>query len=285
MGINLKKELDQSKEQQLERSVNERDSVQEVKLLLAGEDQEDKRILRNLGSNSTVMQLENFKGDNIQWENLEKEYGQVFTIDQIKQLAVDYRLRFLNSNHFVGDMDREVTAKIKEFSKATGVKLDDSTLRYNFYILSVPSSFSLTTVRATRFEEWKERRRLAALDPVLFYKIDDTHYRLIHQWGKEFTTWRRILGYRWRNHNTYRTTNFFFLVPTFSLLMALIFPGAIWNNPILTPFWILLASAFSAWVLNIKVIKENGHFSEGTTEYHENFFTPTNWNSTEKLVG
>ena len=180
-------------------------------------------------------------------------------------------------------MDREVTAKIKEFSKATGVKLDDSTLQYNFYILSAPSSFSLTTVRATRFEEWKERRRLAALDPVLFYKIDNTHYRLIHQWGKDFSAWRRILGYRWLNQHTYRLTNFFFAIPVVSLLFSLLLPVAVWYRPLLTTFGVLFISAFSAWLLNLMVVKEGGIFE--STSYNENFFTPQNWNSTEKLVG
>ena len=285
MGINLHKELQGSKEDQLKKSTIERDSVQEVKLLLAGEDLEDQRILRHLGSNSTVMQLENFTGDNIEWEQLEKEYGQVFTIDQIEKLAIDYRLRFLNSNSFIGDMDRQVTAKIKEFSKETNTSLDEQTLRKKFYILSVPSSFSLQKVKATRFDEWKERRRLAALDPVLFYQIDETHYRLIHQWGKEFTAWRRLLGYRWRNQNTFRTTTFFFLLPILAMGIGIVFPGAIWLHPFLTSFLLLVVAGLFAWIGNLYVLKEGGTFSEDTTKYQDKFFTPNNWNSTVELQG
>lgn len=285
MGINLKDELDHDKKSKLQKSTGERKAVEEVKLLLAGEDQEDNRILAHLGSNSTIMQLQNFTGDNIKWENLEKEYGKVYTVDQIKQLAIDYRLRFLNSNYFIGDMDREVTAKIKEFAKETSTSLDEHTLHTRFFILTVPSSFALETVRAKRFEEWAERRRRARLDPVLFYKIDDQHYRLIHQWGEEFTMWRRFLGYRWKNRWNFRMTNFFMLLPVWSFIITLIWPTALLTSPILSPFLVFAAAWITAWICNIYVLEEGGHLSEDTTRYNEHFFTPTNWNSTKKLVG
>ncbi len=285
MGINLQDELNKDKALKLQKSVDERSSVDEVKKILAGEDQEDARILRHLGQNSTVMQLENFTGENIEWENLEKEYGKVFSISQIKQLAIDYRLRFLNSNYFVGDMDVQVTAKIKEFAKETKTNLDEHTLRTRFFILTVPTSFRLERVKAKRFEEWKERRRQARLDPVLFYKIDDEHYRLIHQWGEEFTLWRRILGYRWLNHRTFRLTNFFTLLPVWALILSTISPNWLVKSPVSEMVTVVLFSWISAWISNLYVVKEGGTLSEDTTLYNEDFFTPNNWNSSEKLVG
>lgn len=284
MGINLKDELDRDKKSKLRKSTEERQAVEEVKLLLAGEDQEDNRILRHLGSNSTVMQLQNFTGENIEWENLEKQYGQVFTSEQIRQLAIDYRLRFLNSNYFIGDMDREVTAKIKEFAKVTNTSLDEHTLQTRFFILTIPSSFRLEKVKAKRFEEWKERRRQARLDPVLFYKIDNEHYRLIHQWGKEFTIWRRWLGFRWENRWTFRMSNFFMLVPVSAFIISFLFPTAIITSPIESTFLMLALAWLTAWVCNLHVIKEGGTLGEGKTQYHMDFFTPQNWNSKEKLV-
>lgn len=285
MGINLKDELDRDKKSKLQKSTNERQAVDEVKLLLAGDDQEDNRILANLGSNSTVMQLQNFTGGNIEWENLEKEYGKVFTSDQIRQLAIDYRLRFLNSNYFIGDMDKEVTAKIKEFAKETNTGLDDHTLRTRFFVLTVPASFRLESVKAQRFEEWKERRRQAKLDPVLFYRIDQNHYRLIHQWGKEFTIWRRFLGYRWQNRWNFRMTNFFLLLPIFAAVTSIIAPTLIVTSPVIATLLMFVGAWISAWAGNIYVIKEGGTLSEDRTVYNEDFFTPQNWNSTKKLVG
>ena len=44
------------------------------------------------------------------------------------------------------------------------------------------------------------------LDPVLFYKIDDQHYRLIHKWGNDFTVLRRIKGYVYDNVDNYSRT-------------------------------------------------------------------------------
>jgi hypothetical protein len=285
MKVDLKKELKKEKDTFLSVSKEQQDSVKTVKLLLAGEDQEDHRILTHLGANSTVMQLENIRNDNLQLEKLDQEYGEVFTVDQIRNLAIDYRLRFLNSRRFIGDMDKEVTAKIKEFAKKTNTSLDEHTLQTRFFILAVPSSFSLEKVKAIRFEEARERRRRAKLDPVLFYKIDEEHYRLIHQWGKEFTLYRRILGWKWKSHHTYRTFNWLTQLPLFALLFSFIAPNFGVVHPFLTAFFVSGLSFILAWVRNLKVLNDGGTLSEDRTTYQTKFFTPTNWNSTELLFG
>ena len=285
MGVNLEKELLKDKEGRLKKSSDERTAVDEVKLLLAGEDQEDQRILRFMGGNSAVMQLENFKGENIEWEKLEKEYGKVFSRDQIRDLAIDYRLRFLNSNLFIGSMNVEVTAKIKEFAKDINTVMDEHTLLTRFFILAVPSCFSLQKVKAKRFSEWEERKRQAQLDPVLFYKIDDNHYRMIHQWGKEFTLYRKLLGYRWKTPNTLRTSSFFMALPVVALLMAAIFPDFIWTHMSTAIFAVTGFSFLFATLFNVIALKEGGFFVEDKTVYNPNYFTPTNWDSNQITVG
>jgi hypothetical protein len=39
-------------------------------------------------------------------------------------------------------------------------------------------------------------------DPMLFYKIDEDHYKLLKVWGKSFVLYRRILGFI--TENTFR---------------------------------------------------------------------------------
>ena len=120
------------------------------------------------------------------------------------------------------------------------------------------------------------------LDPVLFYKIDETHYRLIHQWGKEFTAWRRILGWRWKNQHTFRASNFLLSLPIVSLIFSSIWQISFFYAPIMTSLLIIGISGAMAWIANLYVVKDtNGLFE---VEYAEEFFTPNNWNSTRKLI-
>lgn len=175
MKINLQERLDLEKKKDMEVL----DSVKEVKLLLAGAESEDSRILRNLSENSELNRVEKITQTALEIEKIESQYtGNIFTISQIKKLAVEYRLRFLNTRYFTGKFDVEVAAKIKEFGKDNNIALNEYQLKNSFFVLAPKEQFEL-----------KEKKYIdpKPVDPVLFYKIDDTHYRMIHKWGSDFT--------------------------------------------------------------------------------------------------
>lgn len=279
MRVKLDEELKKGKEDLAKQADM---NLSETKQLLIASGQEDMHILRHLGANSTLVQLENLSGKTIELENLEKEYGQVFTIGQIEDLAVDYRLRFLASRLFIGKMDVEVTAKVKEFFKKTNMASDEHTLQTKFFVLATPDSFSLEKHRVEHFKGIKQA--LMDNDPVLFYKIDDIHYRMIHKWGKDFTIFRRLLGYKWKSPNKVRTFNFFAYMPIFALILGLLFPAMVATTPFLSVGLVILATAIFAWVRNLQYVDEGGTFSSQETEYYDKYFTPHNWNTTAKLV-
>lgn len=257
--------------------------VNVVKHLLLEASNEDARILRVMGRNSTMMQMENLVGSARELEDLEKEYGQVFEEEQIRDLAIRYRLRFLNSKNFIGKMDIQVTAKIKEFAKNYGISLNEANLEYNFYILAEPKAFALKTIRVKRFENLKAALTNAFVDPVLFYQVKPGIFVKVHKWGKDFTIYRRLLGYKWQNPNTVRTFNFCVHFGILSLLTATFLPSALINYPILTLLLVSGLSALIATLRNLAILKEGGILSTSESEYVAEYFTSENWDKTDKL--
>ena len=186
--------------------------LQEVKLLLAGDHQQDVNLMRSLAGNSKLIQQEKIVGAQLELERFNSQYGKTFTIDQIKALAVKYHLRFLHSTKFKGDMDIQVISKVKEFAKEHEVScLDEHSLGTKFFIMAPAESFHMTTrsLKSVRAQEKEEARRKLMLerDPILFYKIDQKHYRMIHKWGRDLTASRATMGWYWKNFKNYSKAN------------------------------------------------------------------------------
>lgn len=283
MKVRLEKELEAVKA--TDSVIQEHQAVKDVKLLLVGEENEDARILRGIGANSTFVKIEEERGKQIELENLEKEYaGGVFTTAQIEKLALKYRLRFLNSSLFSAHIDVEVSAKIKEFAKKANVDLDTYSLQTRFMILAPAECFNLEIFNFTqkKIERQKEealRLRQLMLDPLLFYKIDDDKYRLVHKWGNDFSIVRRIEGYKWRNLNTFWTFNFFMLLPVICFLGAWIFsPVFIISHPVWYVAIMLLVNSLMASAFNAGVTDKGWFDEEG------GFFSEEAWKSNQKYI-
>lgn len=270
MKISIEKELD--KKVQSERKVFE--PLKEVKLLLERSESEDANILRELSDNSQITRIERLRGKQLEIENFENRFGgKIYTIEQIKDLAINYRLRFLNSRYFTGAYDVEVAAKIKEFGKENNVAIEKWSLNREFFILAPQEMFSL---REEKYVTKKELRR--QLDPVLFYKIDEHHYRLIHKWGDDFTIFRLIEGFAYRSwwHNMF--VNTFLVLPVVAMILTLlVFPYDMWMElPIIAGFLTLSSSflfAYFRWGW--------GKVDDG--KQINGFFSPYNWNTDSRI--
>jgi hypothetical protein len=273
MKVSIDKELEKASQKHKEKF--NVDPINEVKLLLAGDSNEDARILRGLSNNSQFNRIEKVRGEQLELENLENEYeGKVYTIDQIEKLCVDYRLRFLQSRLYTGSYDVEVAAKIKDFAKSTNSPIDDYTLGRRFFMMAPQEMFSL---RDVKYISKAELRRQA--DPAIFYQIDEKHYRLIHKWGADFTIFRLIEGFRWKSFWSHQWFNTVMISPIIAVLYFLFFdsPAAqlekhpIWNFfGIFAPSFLLAYFIFGVW-------KQD----EGTAI--DGYFTKTNWNSDSKI--
>ncbi len=192
MQVNLKKEL-QNERIHSEEEIGEL-IVSEVKALLENNAAEDRLILNKLGLDKNVKKVEAARGIDLERKKIETEYNEeVFTVKEIKNLAIKYDLRFLQTNHYEGNVSPEVPARIKGFAKKYGkrVGLNGDTWSgdaANFFILAPRENFKL---------------QKAPKDPMLFYKVDGNPYSLqesdkfihVFSWGNDFTITRRIKGF------------------------------------------------------------------------------------------
>lgn len=207
-------------------------AVKQVLLLEQGDAQEDLRIANALGKNHSISRAQTEMGKKLELETLDGKYaGNVYTLKQIKGLAKKYNMRFLPSKHFCGNLDTEVIAKLKAFSRETNTEITDGALQHNFYILAPESCFVLQENIVIN-----ERK---PVDPALFYKIDDDHYRLVHQWGSDFNLWNRYQGFKHSDRSNYVWANLleYVLIAAVILLPAFYFFGSRWYT------WVALGVA------------------------------------------
>lgn len=270
MKINLQEKLTQEKKKDMEVM----DSVKEVRLLLAGDESEDARILRNLSQNSELNRVEKITQTALEIEKLESSYtGNVFTLEQIKKLAIDYRLRFLNSQYFTGKFDVEVAAKIKEFSKENNISLNEYQLKNCFFILGPKEVFNLKEVK------YIEPR---PIDPILFYRIDESHYRLIHKWGSDFTVFRYLEGYKWKNIWNYFWFKMFALFPVFAFFVGLV-TSLPWATLSVGSMLLIVLSVVAPTSIFV-FFRHINSVTDSEWDAIFGFFTEGNWNSDKKLT-
>lgn len=274
MNLKIDKELQKKADE--ERKILNSDPVKQVQLLLEDQSQQDAQILRGLSNDSHFNRIERLRGSLLELEKLESQYdGNVFLISEIEEMALNYRLRFLSSKYFTGSYDVQVASKIREFAKTTGVEINEATLKYKFFVLAPEEMFKL--VEQKHISKAELRRQL---DPIIFYKIDENHYRLIHKWGKDFTIFRALSGFRWRDFKNLMAFNTFLLLPFIAMIFAMSLDNPATdfsNNPIVASALILVFSFVTAFIIfGIKVTDEFKPI--------EGYFSKTNWNQETKTV-
>ena len=141
------------------------------------------------------------------------ERDNIFHISDIKSICITYRLRFLESSLFKGEIPQEAISKIKQLEKAHEISLN------GFKIMAPSKLFKLENYD----------------DPLLFAPIGNGYYYLIHKWGNDMSVWRKWLMYPFRNLDT-------IIVSTIiaSFLIALSFPESYYNPKYKTTQFIFL---------------------------------------------
>ena len=148
----------------------------------------------------------NFKVDLLKLDN-------IFHISDIQSICITYRLRFLESSLFKGEIPQEAINKIKQLEKAHKISLK------GFKIMAPSKLFKLENYD----------------DPLLFAPIGNGYYYLIHKWGNDMSVWRKWLMYPFRNLDT-------IIVSTIiaSFLIALSFPESYYHPKYKTTQFIFL---------------------------------------------
>lgn len=193
-GIDLEKALHNTKTKDLEKNPDK--TLEAFKALLAKDDALDHEIADNIFSPQGQINKLNLK-------NLDP--ARIYSLGQIKELCTNYRLRFLSTRYFKGEIPHEAIAEIKSLQRSTGEEITD------FKIIAPASLFNL---------EFKDK------DPLLFIPLGNQRYYLVHKWGNDLHPLRKALVYPFRNFKS--------LLSSVALLAALIvclIPSAVLMGP------------------------------------------------------
>lgn len=192
--MSLVKELKNKANSQRAR-MNADSAITEAQRLIADKGAEDYNILCEMGMHKSVQKAQNDHGIKLELEELDKKYGEVYSVDEIKAIACRYALKFRRSDTYEGIVDPAMLQHIKQFFKDSGIEINGTTYGKKFFILAPPKTFKL-----------EERPRPEPKDPILFYKLDDRNYRLIFKWGEDLTFFRKVIGWKYRNVLNYWLT-------------------------------------------------------------------------------
>ena len=176
-----------------------------------------------------------------------KNEGNIFTLTQIKSVCEKFRLRFLDTKFFKGEIPVEALKKIQQLEDETNVHFN------NFFIMAPSSLFELED---------------AQNDPLLFVRIADDKFYLIHKWGSDLSWTRKVLCFPLRNWFSFLGT-----ILAFSIVLAFFIPSDIikfdlrpWMLNVILTFHIFMFTA-GALIFMGSVYQRNFSISEWSSKY------------------
>lgn len=194
------------------KQLTEEDLLDQVKAIIAKDDQKDVQVLETLNNGSSAISND-FNIDLLQT-------GNIYHLDQIKEICINYRLRFLDSKYFKGELPYEAISKIKQLEK------DHETSLKGFKIIAPSKLFKLEN----------------ADDPLLFAPLGNGYYYLIHKWGNDLNPFRRLLMLPFKNFE-----NLVFLILLVSFAATLLVPNGLFtNNMGAAEFWMIFFFMFKS---------------------------------------
>ena len=183
------------------------------------------RILEKVSQQDTFDPKELLKGtepsesiNNFDFDLLESH--KIFHLDQIREVCIDYRLRFLDLKYFKGNVPKEAIAKISALEKNHDTTLD------NFKVMAPSVLFRLKK----------------ADDPLHFVPLGNKYFYLIHKWGDDLSFFRKAWAWSFKN-----IWNLLITVMVVSFFATLITPYQIFTkSPTPSTFWMLFFFMFKA---------------------------------------
>ena len=200
-GTNIEHKLQKIREKQ----GGSEQILEEVRQILQQDALKDSKISAQLSSKNNACSND-FDFDLLETDN-------IFHIDQIKDICINYRLRFLNSSYFKGKIPQKAISKIKQLETAHNTELQ------GFKIMAPSKLFKL---------EDKD-------DPLLFAPIGNDYYYLIHKWGNDLHPLRKLFAWPFKN-----IANLTLVVLLISYFVTLLVPEGLFSKKSSTAeFWII----------------------------------------------
>ncbi len=105
------------------------------------------------------------------------ETRHIYHLSTIKDICIDYRLRFLDLKYFKNELPQEA------FDKIAALEVQHNTILSGFKIMAPSKLFRLKNTD----------------DPLLFVPIGNDYFYLIHQWGDDLHPFRKALMWPFKN--------------------------------------------------------------------------------------
>ena len=167
----------------------------------------------------------------------------IYHLDTIRDICIDYRLRFLDLKYFKNDLPQEA------FDKIAALEMEHDTTLTGFKVMAPSKLFRLKNTD----------------DPLLFVPLGNDYFYLIHQWGDDLHPFRKALMWPFKN-----IWNLLFTLLVVSWGVTLITPMAIFTKTTSwTTFWMV-------YFFNFKAIASVVLFSGFALGKN---FNPAIWNS------
>lgn len=165
--IDLRKKLENLRKKEMQ----EQALLEEVRAIL--EKEQDK----NAGILERIYEQDPAGGDhnNFNFDLLESE--RIFHLSQIKKICINYRLRFLSTSYYKGDLPPEAIFAVKQLEKTHATSLE------GFRIIAPAKFFRLEN----------------ADDPMLFAPVGNNYFYLIHKWGTDMHPLRKMAVWPLKN--------------------------------------------------------------------------------------
>ncbi len=215
--------------------------ISEVYKILNNDLFQEKKVLENLTLYNKTFELINEEDSDV---------FQIFSPDSIKQIAIEYRLKFLDSQHYKREIPYEAILKIKNLNMSQGKDLK------HFKILAPVENF---------------RKDGNDVSLLLFAPTNHGNYCLIHKWGEELKWNRKLLSWPLRKFETLLCT-----VALISLVLAVSLPTRLIWLPQHADYWGMyrVGAFFHILIFNM------GITAYITFAFGKNFSSNT-WNSVQ----
>ena len=175
-------------------------------------DQHEKE-LKNLINHLNINSFNSFDFEKL-------DTNKIYSINTIKSVCIDYRLRFLDIKYFKNKLPNEVFQKIKSLEKIHNTNIGE------FKIMAPSALFRLEKTD----------------DPLLFVPLGNNYYYLVHKWGNDLHPFRKLIMWPFKN-----IWNLLFTILLFSFLVTEITPLTLFTKtPNTSSYWMLLFFMFKA---------------------------------------
>jgi hypothetical protein len=189
-NVNLEEAL--MKERDVKRDSRKNETLREFKRLFEAEWENEKRVRQTISKGAVSSELPSAR-------NLPAD--RIFEYDSIRKLCLDYRLRFLSTKQFRGEIPRHALQSIRETENKVGKPID------SFMIMAPAKMFKLEDVNS---------------DPLLFAPLDDGRFYLIDKWGGDLSWFRK-----WTALPVKTPVHLLTAIVVLSAILTLMIPGTL----------------------------------------------------------